>query len=91
MKKPDHCIPLQPSAPCGSLTGDRASAARLPNNQPSEKRFIGKEPQKALGVLKSHRSVQSNKRFLWYNERIIHTGGAVCDQLFQIVATPGEA
>ena len=71
MKKPDHCIPLQPSAPCGSLTGDRASAARLPNNQPSEKRFIGKEPQKALVVLKSHRSVQSNKRFLWYNERII--------------------
>ena len=34
---------------------------------------------KSIVVLKCHRTVQSHKRFLWYNEYIIHGGGADCD------------
>ena len=55
----------------------------------SEKLFIRKEPKKTLVVLKCHRTVQSHKRFLWYNEYIIHGGGADCDQLFQVMAAHG--
>ena len=32
---------------------------------------------KSIVVLKCHRTVQSHKHFLWYNECIIHTGEAV--------------
>ena len=57
----------------------RDMGRRRPNKQVYEKRLINEESRKTRVDLKCHRTVQSHKRFLWYNEYIIHGGGADCD------------